>query len=304
MCALTNPELLRFLACPACAGDVADSADGLCCTRCGASYEIRHGIPLLYPSSVNTAHLLEEESLAQMMESRPASREEQFRRSQWSHSKQEFWAMVSTRIETPPRSLVNIGCGFDSSAVQLEQQGYDVVHFDMVHRMLDTLQTDRGARSCVAGDATRLPLKKSAFDYVVSVDLIHHESEAVPALLESFRDLLKPGGSLFLEDPNAWGVFQAAKSILLPKPLHRLLRSVYHRLKMSTHRPADYEFPTSVWRVRAILRDLGFKDITVYPNTAYPCIGQRLFWLWSLLSRFEFTRKYHNYHYMLSAVRS
>lgn len=300
---LINPELIRWIVCPVCDGDLADSVECLKCTHCGSEYKIRQGIPLLYPPNMDIDHLWTEENLARMMKSQRPNPKEQFSSLQWKNSKQEFWNMVRANIQTPPKSFVNIGCGYDSSFSQFEQQGYTFVNFDMIYDMLDTLQRDFGAKSCVGGDVHNLPFKKNFFDYIVSIDLIHHESKNVFTLLESFRNLLKPGGILFLEDPNAWGMFQMAKSILLPKPLYMFLRSAYHRLKRSTHRPADYEFPTSVWRVKAMLQRLGFHSIRIHSNKAYPCIGETSFRFYKLFSNFEFIRKYHNYHYMISAIK-
>jgi hypothetical protein len=127
---------------------------------------------------------------------------------------------------------------------------------------------------------------------------------ATTRTLGSFRDLLKPKGTLLLEDPNAWGLFQMSRSIFMPRFVYRSLRSVFHTLKGSTHRPADYEFPTNVWRVMTILRELGFENIKCYPHTAYPTISERKHRIYCSLGGSKCVRKYHNYHYMLSAVRA
>ena len=211
--------------------------------------------------------------------------------------------MVKESADGNSKAFINIGCGYDSHFIDYEKEGNMFVNFDLVYQMLITLKDEHGAKSCVAGDVNKLPFKKASFDYVVSIDVIHHESDNLKSLIESFADLLKPGGSIFLEDPNAWGIFQAPKSILLPKPLYRLLRSTYHKLKQSSHRPADYEFPTNVWNMKAILRNLGFTDIVVYPNNAYPCIGLKAFQIYNLFSSIEYIKKYHNYHYMISAIK-
>lgn len=303
MSSLTNPELIQLIACPVCQGNLVESIERLTCTRCNNGYEIRQGIPLLYPPNMNIDHLKEEENLAIMMKSRKSSPKNQFSSRQWKISKQEFWCMVEANIQAPPKSFINIGCGYNSSFSHFEQQGYTFINFDIVYDMLNTLQRDFGTKSCVGGDVNHLPFKTHVFDYVVSIDLIHHENDKIFALLESFRNLLKPGGILFLEDPNAWGMFQMAKSILLPSPLHRSLRSTYHWLKRSTHRPADYEFATSVWKIKAMLQRLEFQNIRFYPAKAYPGIGKVGFRFYKLFSKFEFIRKYHNYHYMLSAIR-
>jgi len=106
-----------------------------------------------------------------------------------------------------------------------------------------------------------------------------------------------------LQDPNAYAIYQLAKSLLLPKSLHRYLRWIYHKLRRSRHKPADYEFPTSVWQVARILRSLGFRDVEAHPNRAYPNVGPLGLDVYRVLSRSERIRKYHNWHYTLSATR-
>lgn len=277
---------------------------GLQCSGCAASYEVNQGIPVLLSDDINTEHFEEEQNLAQMMKSREQLPEEQFNLNQWALSKREFFAMVRSVATGRQKKFVNIGCGFDPSFTEFENQGHTFVNMDLVFDMLANLRRDFDAKSCVNGDVNSMPLKAGAFDYVISIDVIHHECERLPELLGSFRDLLKPKGTLFLEDPNAWGLFQMAKSIFMPRFVYKSLRSTYHTLKRSTHRPADYEFPTNVWRVMAILRDLGFEDIKCYPHTAYPTVSERSHRIYHSLSGSEFVRKYHNYHYMLSAVRT
>jgi hypothetical protein len=299
-----DPGLLDLLACPKCRAALMQDPQGLKCTGCVASYEVKQGIPVLLPDDVNTEHFEEEQHLAQMMKSREQLPEEQFNLNQWTLSKREFFAMVRSVATGQQKKFVNIGCGFDPSFAEFEEQGHTFVNMDLVFDMLANLQKDLGAKSCVNGDVNSMPLKAGAFDYVISIDVIHHECERLPELLGSFRDLLKPKGTLFLEDPNAWGLFQMAKSIFMPRFVYKSLRSAYHTIKRSTHRPADYEFPTNVWRVMAILRDLGFEDIKCYPHTAYPTVSERSHRIYRSLSGSEFVRKYHNYHYMLSAVRT
>jgi SAM-dependent methyltransferase len=252
---------------------------------------------------MDAGHLRDEEHLACMMRKEPSTPKQEFILSQWRFSKQEFWGMVKDNVSPPPKSLLNVGSGDDRNFRQFEKAGYIFVNFDIVYNMLHALQKDFGAKSCVAGEIGSLPFKKNAFDYVVSVDVIHHEKDDVRVPLRSLRDVLKPGGRLFLEDPNSWGMFQMAKSVL-PRPLHGILRTTYHRLRRSTHGPADYEFPTSPWRVKRALRELGFRRIRVYPNDAYPCIGKTGYGFYRLFKNLDWVRKYHNYHYMLSAEKA
>jgi SAM-dependent methyltransferase len=301
MSGLVNSRLVGLLACQQCGGDLRVSAEQLQCSDCDKSYEIRDGIPCLYPSTIDEGHLREEQSLFDLMLVPPGARKEQFIQAQWNESKEEFWGMVKASVEGNNKAFINIGCGYDTRFVDYEKEGNLFVNFDLIFDLLYMLKSRYGAESCVAGDINVLPFKKESFDYAISIDVIHHESDDLESLIRSFADLLKPGGTLFLEDLNAWGIFQVPKSILLPRQMYRLMRKMYHRIRRTAHQPADYEFPTSVWKIQNILRRTGFSDIVVHPNNSYPCIGPGLFRFYRLISRAEHIRKYHSCHYMISA---
>jgi uncharacterized protein YbaR (Trm112 family)/ubiquinone/menaquinone biosynthesis C-methylase UbiE len=316
-----DPRLLEVIVCPDCHADLAISRGDLVCTRCHRTYPATDGIPRLLPKDLDVEHLHEEESLAQMMRHKETEPKMQFNRRQWDQSKMEFWSVIRAQLMGDARGsaecannpaaardgrlrIVNIGCGNDPNYVSLARTGHMVVNFELVMDMLRGLQAHYPAGHYVNGDLKNLPLRPAAFDCVISIDVIHHECDQLEGLFKSWRSLLKPGGLLFLEDPNAWGLFQMAKSVFMPRPLYRSLRSAFHKLRRSDHRPADYEFPTNVWHVKAMLQNLGFEQIRLYPQTAYPTISPGSYRLYEWLSAFDYVRRYHNYHYMLSAVRT
>jgi SAM-dependent methyltransferase len=303
MSILTNPELIRFLICPICENKLVETPSYLKCKSCKEEYQVKNGIPILFVPGFKPDHLEQEKKLADMMKRKIVTKKDKFSYSQWALSKIEFWKMVNENIGAVPKSFINIGCGYDSSFKPFQEKGYTFINFDIIYDMLYVLQSDHQATSCVTGDINKLPFKKRYFDYIVCIDVIHHESNKIFNLLKSFRNLLKPGGYLFLEDPNAWGIFQMAKSILLPKPVYKYLREFYHQIKRSNHRPANYEFPTNVWKVKSILKKLEFQNISIYSNIAYPNISPNRYFLYKLLGNFSFITKYHNYHYMLSAIK-
>lgn len=298
-----NRNLLELLACPDCRADLKMTNKHLECSECKHTFEIRNGIPCLFPESLDKEHLHEEESLAEMMMHDPANKKEALSIEQWKLSKIDFWDMVKHNISGSAKKFINIGCGFDTHFKQFEELGHTFVNFDLIYIMLQSLQEKHQAKSCIAGDINKLPIQKGAFDYVISIDVIHHECDNLEQLLDTFALLLKPGGILFLEDPNAWGMFQAVKSIFMPRWLYRFLRSTYHKMKKSTHHPADYEFPTNMHKVKKILQEKGFEDIQFYPQNAYPTISVLAFSMYRLCSWIPFVKTYMNYHYMLSAVK-
>lgn len=246
-----------------------------------------------------------EESLSKTMIKESIGTKERFDENQWRSSKREFWGVVADNIGKAPKTMINIGCGYDDSFKQFQDMGHLFVNFDLVYEILEWLSSKSNARSTVAGDVKNLPFKESSFDCLASIDLIHHESEQLEQLLTSFHRLLRPGGMLFLEDVNAWGMFQFPKSILLPKVLHRNLRSFYHNeLLHSEHQPADYEFPTNPFKVKKTLERIGFVGILFFRNHSYPTRHEKFYRFYTFFSDNDRIAKYHNYHYMLMAKKA
>jgi uncharacterized protein YbaR (Trm112 family) len=316
-----DPRLLEVIVCPDCRADLTTTGADLVCTGCQRDYPVIDGIPRLLPKNFDVEHLHEEESLARMMRHKETAPKMQFNLRQWDQSKVEFWSTVRARLmgkgngraehDSSPAAagdgqlrIVNLGCGNDPNYLSLARAGHMVVNFELVMDMLRGLQTHYPTGHYVNGDLKNLPLRPGAFDCVISIDVIHHECDQLEELFQSWRSLLKPGGLLFLEDPNAWGLFQMAKSVFMPRLLYRGLRTAFHELRRSDHRPADYEFPTNVWHVRAMLQDFGFEQVRLYPQRAYPTISPGSYRVYEWLSAFDYVRTYHNYHYMLSAVRT
>ena len=136
MSELLNTQLISLLACPDCSGELETIAGQLQCSNCKKKYEIRNGIPCLYPSSIDEEHLQEEESLADMMKRTPHNKKDQFSSAQWNESKKEFWGMVKNNVEGNNKAFINIGCGYDSNYINHEKKGNIFVNFDLVFKML------------------------------------------------------------------------------------------------------------------------------------------------------------------------
>lgn len=295
-------NLVDLLACPDCGADIITLPGEMKCTKCSRRFEVRRGIPILYPSNFREDRLKCEETLAEIMAQSNVSDGRDIVASQWQQSKMEFWSAVIENAEPPPRSFLNVGCGYDANFRNLQNRGYSFVNFDLIYEILEVLKLQHDSEYCVVGDANHLPFKEESYDYLTCIDVIHHESESIVHLLKGFHSLLKPGGALFLEDINAWAVYQFPKSILLPKSSFRSLRTFYHsNLKKSTHRPADYEFPTNPFNVARILKHIGFVQIVFFENRAYPTRHEFMSRIYNLFGDNERVAKFHNFHYSLMA---
>ncbi len=90
---------------------------------------------------MNYEHLKEEEVLATSMKQSCIGRKDKFSDAQWRYSKKEFWGMIKDNIEASPKTVINIGCGYDTHFIsEFEQRGYLIVNFDIVYDMLYTHQ--------------------------------------------------------------------------------------------------------------------------------------------------------------------
>jgi SAM-dependent methyltransferase len=267
-------------------------------------YNIKNEIPLLYPNNIDMDHLHEEEHLAEMMRRKPTSKKDIFSLQEWDKSKKEFWHIFTKELaDKKNKTILYLGCGFDAHAHEFIKNGHTFINFDMIVPMLEEQQRISKNNTNVAGDINALPFQVSSIDYIICIDVIHHEYYSLQPLLKNITDLLAPGGKLFLEDPNAWALFQWPKSIFLPKPLYIFLRRLYHAIKKSVHKPADYEFPTSLWKIQRILKRIEMLNIQIYPQQAYPETNKLFTKIYRIFSYIPFIAKYCNYHYMISATK-
>ncbi len=298
---LIEDTLLDLLACPRCGGNMGAGARQLSCFSCGTQYDIRGGIPVLMPEGIDLEHLAEEEKLGQLMADAPESEKDALSEEQWKLSKKEYWDFVRGRIGTG-KTVVNIGCGVDTTFLEMAD-GNTLVAFDLMCSLLERLHGEYGSRFNVTGAVQALPFRSGSFDAICCIDLIHHEPEKLSDIFDSFARILKPGGMLFLEDINAWGITQFWKSKMMPRQMHGKLRDGWHRIKGSKHRPAPYEFPTDVFGSMRMLEKTGFAEVEALPLRSYPNTGRAGLSLFGTLSSSDRIRRYHNFHYMIFAKK-
>jgi SAM-dependent methyltransferase len=205
-------SLLRFLVCPACAGEVELSAaaregreiltGALQCRNCRARYPIREGVPRFTdPDADETQRGTAENFGAQWLEFDHVER----------HHRQQFldWIAPVTPDFIRGKTVIEGGCGKGRHTRAVAEWGAEtIVGVDLSDAVEAAWRNTRDLENAhiIQADIYRLPLKP-VFDYAFSVGVLHH----LPDPRAGFASLvgrLKPGGAIsawvYGRENNGW----------------------------------------------------------------------------------------------------
>ena len=118
-----------------------------------------------------------------------------------------------------PDTLIDIGCGPGAFLASVHKRFPSVRLFalDLSTNMAKTTQERLGdAVVATVGDAEEMPFEDSRFDVVTCNMSIHHYPHPLAALCE-MRRILKPGGTLLLNDMDCIPPVRAAANALFPR---------------------------------------------------------------------------------------
>lgn len=104
-------------------------------------------------------------------------------------------------LPRPCDAVLELGCGTGEFSRRLASHARTIVALDVSAEMIRVARNRSAGQpniEHVVGDMTTLPLRRSAFDCVVSLNTLHHV-DPVPAL-RAMRDVLRPGGTLLIAD--------------------------------------------------------------------------------------------------------
>jgi len=108
------------------------------------------------------------------------------------------WALRRERL-LPPASVLDAGCGWGSTLLALEADGYRMTGSDISRQMLDRL--DAPHRRLAVCDLTQPAPHGETFDAVLSGDVIEHIDDDAAAVRQMYG-FLRPGGLLLLSVPS------------------------------------------------------------------------------------------------------
>ena len=162
--------------------------------------------------------------------------------------------------------LLDIGCGAGVAAEALARRGFNVLGLDAAGEAIAAARTHAEGRGLLlayrAGTAEDLAAEGMRFPVITALEVIEHVPDPV-AFLGTLRELLTPGGQLFLSTLN-----RTPRSFLAAKVAAEYL---LRWLPVGTHNWRQFITPAEL---AAMLRDLGFRVADVAGLAADPLTGQ------------------------------
>lgn len=118
----------------------------------------------------------------------------------WETIERRFQESVADQVID---SLLDIGCGTGESRKLYINHVGDYIGLDLSPASIAFAQKRFPESRWIVADACGLPYAEGCFDVVAFSSVLHHIEDYGRALREA-RRVLKPGGTVFAFDPNAW----------------------------------------------------------------------------------------------------
>jgi SAM-dependent methyltransferase len=208
-----QPDLLALLVCPSCHGDLTGFGTSLdarepACTRCGATYAVRDGIPILLPPGFDDRHVHDEidhawrhshghkhaqagyydRSVAEEFEiTRPDGAPEAYA---WLLER-KFRRSIERLPSLRDATVVDVCCGSGMDAGMLARAGARVIAADIsegcVRRARERARRMGLDYLAIVADVEHLPLRDRAVDIAYVHDGLHHLDDPTHGLREMMR---------------------------------------------------------------------------------------------------------------------
>jgi SAM-dependent methyltransferase/uncharacterized protein YbaR (Trm112 family) len=179
-----SAALLELLACVACRGALKRCDGGLVCCRCGREYSVRRRVPVLFPDETETG-VGGRGLLARLQHSVLAHSRVYDVAQKYGRGRVDAEELTNELKTTAGQTLLDVGAG-TGTLMALLPPGTQYMWFDNDMLKLAGLLSKDVDCFAVLGDAARLPLRDSAVEVVVIVDVSHHLP--APTLRESLAE--------------------------------------------------------------------------------------------------------------------
>lgn len=240
-----HPELIPFLACPSCRGDLGltghcDESNGeilsgrLACTSCGSDYAVEKGIPRLVVAAQDVETTGRRFNF-QWVSWSQGRFEETSRSYGFDNRAHTEWLHERLSDAAPLRAgdaVLDAGCGpGEVTAILADLCPQNrVVGLDLGVGALEQAQGKHGSRSnldFVQGNIMNPPLKTGAFRWGISKGVLHHTPDTRRAFTEFRRLMADDAGILIWIYPTAeegpeWRTSYLVRDVVFAKRSHRI----------------------------------------------------------------------------------
>lgn len=157
----------------------------------------------------------------------------------------------------PSGKVLDVGCSTGLFASQLREAGYDVLGCDISADACRSAATLLGEDRVICAPVQDLvERRRGQLDAITLMDVIEHFDDVVPPL-RAMRDLLRPGGVLFLRTPTLSSPFYKVADLSYRLSLGRYTDAVlkiYH---------AEHFYFFTEQAIRTLLEDTGFEVLSI-----------------------------------------
>jgi len=156
-----------------------------------------------------------------------------------------------------------------------------------------------GAKHLVRASIESLPFKDNSLDGIIIVDVIHHfVTRGYDSILKEINRVLKPGGKIYVQEINKFGIFRLPIAFL-PQVLLIQLRNLKGLFKKGYHKPEVYEAPMSKRKFMKKLKSAMIFESEIIACPQYPEINKRLLRIWKVLRKCSCIAKNHSFHWLV-----
>jgi len=223
---LIREQLTKILACPSDGGSLREQDGALVCES-GHSFPVEGGIPIFTDA-------VRREPVPKNMEAAPQANGQggaidafvndwlvntngnlyKGARGRLKRYPIPEWPMA--RAAAPGKIVVDVGCSWGRWSVAAARAGYFPVGLDVHIDALAAAQRVAGQLGAetaqVCGDIEKLPFAPGSVDIVFSYSVLQHiDRQKVKRFFGEAARVLKPGGMLFIQLPNAYGLYSIAR---------------------------------------------------------------------------------------------
>jgi len=180
-------------------------------------------------------------------------------------------ALLSPVWAGPSERLLEMGCGEGGNLYHLA--GHGAAGSGLLSRLYGfdySLEKVRFARrqgfaNVCCADAAQLPFGDESFDVVLIRDLLHHLPDRLRALKEAHR-VLRPGGRLYLIEPNVFSPLALAQALTVPAE-RGILYSTAARLE------SELTAAGFAGIRRTVAQPFPIERVLLHPELGFPQLG-------------------------------